>query len=162
MTKHSKLLISRIVCFLFRQLSQLRSLPARTPLASFYFKLFGQEIAFANIDKAMIDQAIAVWLKSVNQDQFYNTSFSTSFSCTDTIVLINPVLQFATGPSVQTLGKNVIRALLSGASYHFAKPLLATEVRRILPTAAGLPMELSLYTAAVAAAAVQCKHNLAC
>lgn len=35
-----------------------------------------------------------------------------------------------------------------------AKPLLLTEVRRILPTAAGVPMEFSLYTAAVAAAAV--------
>lgn len=33
--------------------------------------------------------------------------------------------------------------------------MLATEMRRILPTAAGLPMELSLYTAAVAAAAVE-------
>ncbi len=69
--------------------------------------------------------------------------------------MINSALQFAKGPSVQAFGKNAIKALLSGASFQFAKPLLATEVRRILPTAAGLPMELSLYTAAVAAAAVQ-------
>uniref|UniRef100_A0A671V3G6 Vitellogenin-1-like n=1 Tax=Sparus aurata TaxID=8175 RepID=A0A671V3G6_SPAAU len=93
-----------------KALSELRSLPARTPLASVYIKFFGQEIAFANIDKSIIDQAIAL----------------------------------ATGPSVQTFGKNAIKALLSGASFHVAKPLLATEVRRILPTAAGLPMELSL------------------
>lgn len=53
------------------------------------------------------------------------------------------------------MSRNAIRTLLTGASFRFAKPLLATEVRRILPTAAGLPMELSLYTAAVAAAAVQ-------
>ncbi|XP_035508778.1 vitellogenin-like [Morone saxatilis] len=104
-----------------KALSELRSLPSSTPLASVYVKFFGQEIAFANIDKALIDQAIAL----------------------------------ATGPSVQTVGRNALSALLSGASFHFVKPLLATEVRRIMPTAAGLPMELSLYTAAVAAAAVQ-------
>nr|AVA30492.1 vitellogenin Aa [Scatophagus argus] len=106
-----------------KALSQLRSLPTNTPLASIYVKFFGQELAFANIDKALIDQAIAL----------------------------------ATSPSIQTMGKNAIRALLSGASFHFVKPVLATEVRRILPTAAGLPVELSLYTAAVAAAAVQAK-----
>uniref|UniRef100_A0A4W6FB35 Uncharacterized protein n=1 Tax=Lates calcarifer TaxID=8187 RepID=A0A4W6FB35_LATCA len=98
-----------------KALSQWKSLPNRSPLASIYVKFFGQEIAFANIDKTLIDQAIAAF------------------------------------------GRNAVKALLSGASFHIAKPLLATEVRRILPTAAGLPMELSLYTAAVAAAAVQVK-----
>uniref|UniRef100_A0A3Q4BUY5 Uncharacterized protein n=1 Tax=Mola mola TaxID=94237 RepID=A0A3Q4BUY5_MOLML len=106
-----------------KALSQLRSLPASTALASIYVKLFGQEIAFANIDKALIDQAIAL----------------------------------ATGPSVQRVGKDVIREMLSGASLRIFKPLLASEVRRILPTAAGFPMELSLYTAAVAAATVRVK-----
>ncbi|CAJ1060689.1 vitellogenin-1-like [Xyrichtys novacula] len=103
-----------------KALSHLRSLPNSTPLASIYVKFFGQEIAFANIDKAFIDQAITI----------------------------------ATAPSVQTFGMNAVRTLLSGASFHYAKPILATEVRRIMPTAAGLPMELSLYTTAVAAAAV--------
>ncbi|XP_049442919.1 vitellogenin-1-like isoform X2 [Epinephelus fuscoguttatus] len=106
-----------------KALSQWKALPTSTPLASIYIKFFGQEIAFANIDKVLIDQAIAL----------------------------------ATGPSAQTFGMNAIKTLLAGASFHFAKPLLATEVRRILPTAAGLPMELSLYTAAVAAATVQVK-----
>lgn len=73
----------------------------------------------------------------------------------NTIGILNSALQLATGPYIQTVGRNAVKALLSGASFQFAKPLLATEVRRILPTAAGLPMELSLYTAAVAAAAVQ-------
>lgn len=71
--------------------------------------------------------------------------------------MINSAPQLATGPSVQTAGKNAIRAMLSGASLSIVKPLLATEMRRIMPTAAGLPMELSLYTAVVAAAAVQGK-----
>lgn len=43
-----------------KALSEFRSLPTKTPLASIYVKFFGQEIAFANIDKAWIDQAIAV------------------------------------------------------------------------------------------------------
>ncbi len=74
--------------------------------------------------------------------------------------MINSSLQLATGPSVQAFGRNAVKALLSGASFYLAKPLLATGVRRILPTAAGLPMELSLYTAAVAAAAVKGEQKL--
>jgi len=35
--------------------------------------------------------------------------------------------------------------------------MLVAEVRRIMPTTVGLPMELSFYTAAVAAATVDCK-----
>nr|BAD93695.1 vitellogenin [Verasper moseri] len=108
---------------IMQALSHWRSMPNRSPLASVYVKFFGQEIAFANIDKALIDQVISL----------------------------------ATAPSAQALGRNAVKALLSGASFNFAKPLLATEVRRIMPTAAGLPMELSLYTAAVAAVAVQIK-----
>ncbi|XP_060933408.1 vitellogenin-1-like [Limanda limanda] len=108
---------------IMQALSHWRSLPNRSPLASVYVKIFGQEIAFANIDKALIDQVISL----------------------------------ASAPSAQALGKKAVQALLSGASINLAKPLLATEVRRIMPTAAGLPMELSLYTAAVAAVAVQIK-----
>lgn len=42
------------------QLSQWKSLPNKKPLASVYVKLFGQEIAFADIDKVLIEEAIAV------------------------------------------------------------------------------------------------------
>ncbi|XP_019735914.1 vitellogenin-1-like isoform X2 [Hippocampus comes] len=66
--------------------------------------------------------------------------------------LIKQAITLASGPSVQDLGRDVIKSLLSGASFHVAKPVLATEVRRIMPTAAGFPMELGLYTAAVAVA----------
>ncbi|XP_053287447.1 vitellogenin-1 [Pleuronectes platessa] len=108
---------------IMQALSHWRSLPNSSPLASVYAKIFGQEIAFANIDKALIDQVISL----------------------------------GSEPSAQALGRKAVQALLSGASLNLAKPLLATEVRRIMPTAAGLPMELSLYTAAVAAVAVQIK-----
>lgn len=65
-------------------------------------------------------------------------------------------LQLASGPAVHTYGREVLDALLSGFSLHYAKPMLVAEVRRILPTAVGLPMELSFYTAAVASASVEC------
>ena len=67
--------------------------------------------------------------------------------------------QLATGQSARELGMSALRTLIAGASHHFTKPLLVAEVRHILPTAVGLPMEISLYTAAVAAASVngRCK-----
>ncbi|KAG7282879.1 hypothetical protein CRUP_020717 [Coryphaenoides rupestris] len=104
-----------------KALSHWKSLPVSKPLGSVYLKFLGQEIAFVNIDRVLIDQAIAL----------------------------------ATSPQVQDLGKNALRGLLSGITAHYTKPVLATEVRRIIPTAAGFPMELSLYTTAVVNAAVQ-------
>uniref|UniRef100_A0A8C5I846 Vitellogenin-1-like n=1 Tax=Gouania willdenowi TaxID=441366 RepID=A0A8C5I846_GOUWI len=106
-----------------KALSYLRSQPNSKPLASIYIKFFGQEIAFANFDKAVIEQAIAL----------------------------------ATGPQLRQLG----RALLSQAPYHLTKSLLISEMRRIIPTTAGFPMELSQYTAAVAAANVKENFQLA-
>uniref|UniRef100_A0A3P9D6E7 Vitellogenin domain-containing protein n=1 Tax=Maylandia zebra TaxID=106582 RepID=A0A3P9D6E7_9CICH len=54
-----------------------------------------------------------------------------------------------------TFGRDVFKALQSGPTWRFVKPLLANEVRRIMPTIAGFPMELGLYTAAVAAVRVK-------
>ncbi|CAL8271931.1 unnamed protein product [Arctogadus glacialis] len=108
-----------------KALSQWRSLPTSKPLANVYIKFLGQEIAFANLDKVLIDQAIAL----------------------------------ASRPNVQEMGKDALRSVLSGFNAHFTKPVLAAEVRRILPTAAGFPMELSMYTAAVVNAAVQIKAS---
>ena len=55
--------------------------------------------------------------------------------------------------------KRVLNALQSGAALQWAMPLLAAEVRRIFPTSAGVPMELSLYTAAVVAATANSKFS---
>lgn len=77
------------------------------------------------------------------------------------VLLPNLHLQLASGPAVQTYGRKVLDTLLSGFALHYAKPMLVAEVRRILPTSVGLPMELSFYTAAVAAASVECNvHRL--
>uniref|UniRef100_A0A7N6AEE7 Phosvitin n=1 Tax=Anabas testudineus TaxID=64144 RepID=A0A7N6AEE7_ANATE len=107
-----------------KALSDWRAHPSSQPLASVFVKLFGQEIAFANFNKAVIDQIMA------------------------------------TGPAVHTYGKHALDALLSGVTAHFAKPMLVAEIRRIIPTAVGLPMELSFYTAAVAAASVEGKSTV--
>lgn len=64
--------------------------------------------------------------------------------------------QLASGPSISTYGRKVLDELMSGFAWHYAKPMLVAEVRRILPTSVGLPMELSFYTTAVAAASVEC------
>lgn len=56
---------------------------------------------------------------------------------------------------IKQYGYNILHYLFQhGVSTRFVKALLATEIRRIIPTAAGLPMELGLYTSAVAAADV--------
>nr|XP_019936765.1 PREDICTED: vitellogenin-2-like [Paralichthys olivaceus] len=104
-----------------KALSEWRAHPSSQPLGSLYVKFFGQEIAFANIDKAIVDQ----------------------------------IIELATGPALHSYGRKALDTLLSGIALHYAKPMLVAEVRRIIPTAVGLPMELSFYTAAVAAASVE-------
>ncbi|XP_054645281.1 vitellogenin-2-like [Dunckerocampus dactyliophorus] len=98
-----------------KALSEWRAQPSSQPLASAYLKLFGQEIAFANIDKALVDY----------------------------------MMEFATGPAAQAYGKQALDGVLSGIKVNYAEPMLLAEVRRILPTAVGLPMELSFYTSSV-------------
>ncbi|XP_030640291.1 vitellogenin-like isoform X1 [Chanos chanos] len=103
-----------------RALKDWKALPTNQPLASFYIKLLGQEVAFANIDKAIVEQAV----------------------------------QLAKGARAQEMIRNALAELQSGVALQYAKPILAGEVRRIFPTATGLPMELSTYTAAVAGATI--------
>ncbi|KAM8874646.1 vitellogenin-2-like [Spinachia spinachia] len=109
-----------------KALSEWRATPSSQPLASVYVKVFGQELAFGNVDKAVINQLI----------------------------------QLASGPAMKTYGRKSLDALLAGVTLHYAKPLLLSEVRRIIPTSVGLPMELSLYSAAVAAASAELKATV--
>ncbi|KAL3047365.1 hypothetical protein OYC64_021558 [Pagothenia borchgrevinki] len=104
-----------------KALSDWRAQPSSQPLASIYVKFFGQEMAFVNLNKAIVDQ----------------------------------VIELANGPAIQTAGRKALDVLLGGFALHYAKPMLVAEVRRIIPTAVGLPMELAFYTAAVAAASVE-------
>ncbi|XP_058256178.1 vitellogenin-like [Hemibagrus wyckioides] len=108
-----------------------KSMPENQQLASIYVKVFGQEIAFANIDKAFIDKMI-----------------------------IEQATQLATGPQGRELLKEAVKALQKGIAFQYAKPLLAAEVRRILPSSLGVPMELGYYTAAVATAALNVQGTI--
>ncbi|TWW57989.1 Vitellogenin [Takifugu flavidus] len=102
-------------------LSHWKSSPNAKPLASFYVKFMGQEIAFASIDQA---------------------------------------LQLPSVESMRTIGNDIIREMASGISVNIVKPLLVSEVRRIMPTAAGFPLEFSLLTAAVTATGVRVKATM--
>ncbi|XP_049577313.1 vitellogenin 2 isoform X2 [Syngnathus scovelli] len=104
-----------------KAIAEWRAQPSKKPLASAHVKFFGQEIAFANIDKPFIDQITAL----------------------------------VTGPEVQAYGRRALDQVLAGVKFNYAQPLLVAEVRRILPTTVGLPMELSFYTSSVMTAAVE-------
>ncbi|KAI7791431.1 putative vitellogenin [Triplophysa rosa] len=100
-----------------------KALPNKQPLGSIYVKVFGQEIAFVDVDKAVVDQAT----------------------------------QFASGGYLSELAVGTLKALQNGIAFQYAKPLLVAEVRRIFPSAAGVPLELGLYTSAVVAANLKVK-----
>ncbi|XP_058616046.1 vitellogenin-like [Onychostoma macrolepis] len=74
--------------------------------------------------------------------------------------IIEEALQIVTGPKPRQLLKEALEVLQEGIALQYAKPLLVAEVRRILPTSVGLPMEFSFYTAAVAAASVKVKATI--
>ncbi|KAK2907071.1 hypothetical protein QQF64_018996 [Cirrhinus molitorella] len=74
--------------------------------------------------------------------------------------VIEEAIPIVTGPKPRELLKAALKALQEGIALQYAKPLLAAEVRRILPTAVGVPMELSLYTAGVAAASLSVQATI--
>uniref|UniRef100_UPI00398F8981 vitellogenin-like n=1 Tax=Pristiophorus japonicus TaxID=55135 RepID=UPI00398F8981 len=104
-----------------------KSLPEKTPLASAYMKLFGQEIAFVEFRKDEIYKAI----------------------------------QSVTGvhDKHSTLRKLVNR-LQKPLELRPSASLLTAELRRVVPTCLGLPMELSLHSAAVAKATLNVESNV--
>ncbi|XP_061635716.1 vitellogenin-2-like isoform X2 [Phyllopteryx taeniolatus] len=69
--------------------------------------------------------------------------------------LVDQLMALVTGPEVQTYGRKALDAVLAGTKFNFAEPMLVAEVRRILPTAVGLPMELSFYTSSVLNTAIE-------
>lgn len=70
----------------------------------------------------------------------------------DKIMTTNFVLQLN---NLKQIRNSIISSLVSGVSVDIARPMLLSEMRRIIPTAAGLPLELSLVTAAVMGANVR-------
>ncbi|NXT14721.1 VIT2 protein, partial [Prunella fulvescens] len=97
-----------------------KELPPEDPLISAYIKILGQEIAFVDIDKDVIQQ----------------------------------MMMSLTGSSDwQPVVKKVVEEVQRGLSGQWTLPVLLGEVRHMVPTIAGLPLELGLCAAAVAQAA---------
>uniref|UniRef100_A0A3P8S3T2 Uncharacterized protein n=1 Tax=Amphiprion percula TaxID=161767 RepID=A0A3P8S3T2_AMPPE len=67
------------------------------------------------------------------------------------------IMEHASIADIQGSARSALNALREGytMNWNFYKPMLAAEIRRILPTSTGFPMELSFYTAAVAAASLK-------
>uniref|UniRef100_A0A8C9UGT8 Vitellogenin-2-like n=1 Tax=Serinus canaria TaxID=9135 RepID=A0A8C9UGT8_SERCA len=97
-----------------------KELPTETPLISAYFKLFGQELAYININKEVLQQAVKALLEPSDRN---------------------------------TLLRRLAAQLRSGLAAHWAQPLWLAELRHIVPTCTGLPLEYSSYGTALARAA---------
>ncbi|NWZ69417.1 VIT2 protein, partial [Acrocephalus arundinaceus] len=98
-----------------------KELPTETPLISAYFKLFGQELAYININKEVLQQAVKTVLEPADRS---------------------------------TVLKRLAGQLRSGAAGQWTQPLWLGELRYIVPTCTGLPLEYSSYSTALARAAV--------
>ncbi|XP_068176457.1 vitellogenin-2-like [Antennarius striatus] len=69
--------------------------------------------------------------------------------------VVDDMIELFSEQQIQKDKRELLKLLQSGFAMHYVKPLLLAEVRRILPTAVGLPMELSFYTSAVAATSLE-------
>uniref|UniRef100_UPI00398E4E1B vitellogenin-like n=1 Tax=Pristiophorus japonicus TaxID=55135 RepID=UPI00398E4E1B len=101
-----------------------KPIPAVKPLVVAYIKLFGQELAFVELNQNDIQEAMKLMNNQARKD-----------------VLI----------------KKFINQLQRGITTQWTKPLLATEVRHIVPTSLGLPIELAFYYTVVSAVTAQAK-----
>ncbi|XP_066049215.1 vitellogenin-2-like [Chamaea fasciata] len=98
-----------------------KELPTETALISGYFKLFGQELAYININKEVIQQAVKSVLEPADR---------------------SAVL------------KRLAGQLRSGIAAQWTQPVWLGELRYIVPTCTGLPLEYSSYSTALARAEV--------
>ncbi|XP_039411971.1 vitellogenin-2-like [Corvus cornix cornix] len=98
-----------------------KELPTETPLISAYFKLFGQELAYININKEVLQQAVKTVLEPADRS---------------------------------TVLKRLAGQLRSGIAGQWTQPVWLGELRYIVPTCTGLPLEYSSYITALARAAV--------
>ncbi|NWV59395.1 VIT2 protein, partial [Malurus elegans] len=98
-----------------------KELPTETPLISAYFKLFGQELAYININKEVLQQAVKTVLEPADRS---------------------------------TVLKRLSGHLRSGVAGQWTQPVWLGELRYILPTCTGLPLEYSSYLTALARAAI--------
>ncbi|XP_067894136.1 vitellogenin 3, phosvitinless [Heterodontus francisci] len=101
-----------------------KPIPTVKPLAVAYIKLFGQELAYVELNQNDIQEAVKLMSNQARRD---------------------------------SLIKKFINQLQRGLTTQWTKPLLATEIRHIVPTSLGLPLELAFYYTVVSAVAVKAK-----
>ncbi|XP_030351580.1 vitellogenin-2-like isoform X2 [Strigops habroptila] len=97
-----------------------KELPTETPLISAYWKLFGQELAYVNINKEVLHQIMKAVLEPADRN---------------------------------TVIKKIASQIRSGIAGQWTQPVWLGELRYIVPTCIGLPLEYGSYTTAVARAA---------
>ncbi|NXX13848.1 VIT2 protein, partial [Podargus strigoides] len=98
-----------------------KELPAETPLISAYLKLFGQELAYVNINKEVLQQAMKTVLEPADRN---------------------------------TVMKRITSQIRNGIVGQWTQPVWLGELRYIVPTCTGLPLEYGSYTTALARAAL--------
>ncbi|NXJ74284.1 VIT2 protein, partial [Trogon melanurus] len=98
-----------------------KELPTETPLISSYVKFFGQELAYVNVNKEVLQQAMKTLLEPADKS---------------------------------TTIKKIISQIRSGVAGQWTQPVWLGELRYIVPTCTGLPLEYGSYTTALARAAV--------
>eukprot|EP00075_Anas_platyrhynchos_P002345 XP_005022346.3 vitellogenin-2 isoform X1 [Anas platyrhynchos] len=97
-----------------------KELPTETPLISAYLKIFGQEVAYVNINKEVLQQA----MKTIVEPADRNTAM-----------------------------KRIANQIRNGISGQWTQPVWMGELRYIVPSCLGLPLEYGSYTTALARAA---------
>ncbi|NXU30575.1 VIT2 protein, partial [Thalassarche chlororhynchos] len=98
-----------------------KELPTETPLVSAYFKLFGQELAYININKEVLQQAMKAVLEPADRN---------------------------------TVMKRIASQIRNGIAGQWTQPVWLGELRYVVPTCTGLPLEYGSYTTALARVAL--------
>ncbi|NXF06590.1 VIT2 protein, partial [Smithornis capensis] len=98
-----------------------KELPTETSLISTYFKFLGQELAYININKEVLQQVVKTVLEPADRN---------------------------------TVLKRIAGLFRSGIAGQWTQPVWLGELRYIVPTCTGLPLEYGWYTTALARAAV--------
>ncbi|KAM6343169.1 vitellogenin-2-like [Alca torda] len=104
-----------------------KELPTEAPLISAYLKLFGQELAYVNINKEVLHQA----MKTVLEPADRNAAM-----------------------------KRIASQIRNGIAGQWTQPVWLGELRYIVPTCTGLPLEYGSYTTALARAAINVEGKI--
>ncbi|NWS75189.1 VIT2 protein, partial [Crotophaga sulcirostris] len=124
-----------------------KELPPEDPLVSTYIKVLGQEIAFVDMDKDAIQQTMTVLTRLLSLLSATLNNFP-SLSLLTYLPNLFLCFQSLSGPALKT----VVEAVQRGISGRWTLPVVVGEVRHVVPTVVGVPLELSLCGVALAQA----------